>query len=485
MRISGPTESNGDSLSPVPAIELILLSLICLLGLSLISIGAWHTYPNAEELELSAGARDLGMIRFMLDLMITYDGRYSTNFMHAFNPLVINWVQGYKIMPVITTSLFILSLYYFLSTILYINNRLYLLLITILLTLLLISSVLSLPSTLYWMGGSFVYLYPCIFFLSFVAFLIKYIRRSSAGLVYFVAATLSLVIGIGFCEMFLPLYAILLSCLLIYYWLSDRQVFFDMLPIALTGYASLLFFVSSPGVSMRLGDSERQITPRIFYNDFLCLFTTLFDLVRKPAFFCSIAYLIFAFRSGHCRLRHPVSIRKYLLLFVSTLAICYIMCLVYFLPKSDAYGYPERIYAPILFLLITAAFIGAGSGLSWSRLKGYQYIIVLLLAIVFIDFTCGNNNIAELLSDFRSGKMTRFKEFFDNRLHQLSSAQHSKNTYKSVYLDKLDENDYPHTIYTYPDLETNRNESIWNKSHEEYFKINDIVVKGDTTQRFR
>ncbi len=56
--------------------------------------GAYFCNPNAEDLSLCAIPRDYGIVFSISNLLNTYDGRYFTNFLHGFNPLAFDWLDG-------------------------------------------------------------------------------------------------------------------------------------------------------------------------------------------------------------------------------------------------------------------------------------------------------------------------------------------------------------------------------------------------------
>ncbi len=475
-------------------VEALMILMIFIFGYGMLAIGAWHTYPNAEEFELSAAPRDVGIIRSLVDLMISYDGRYATNIMHALNPLTLNSIYGYKLMPVLSVFIFVVGLYLFLIPFINSQRGYNIFLLSALFTLPFFASLPSLVCSLYWVGGAFVYLYPCIFFMLFAASLISYVRceRIYENL-YFLISVLSLIGGIGFNEMFLPFYSISLTVLLYFFWHEDQRIFFKILPVTIIGYTSILFFVFTPGVSFRLENSEATISMQLFSNNFKNLFITLFEAVSKPITFCIFLYTAVLFNQNVIYLKRNISLTHSIYFIIGILSIAYLMAFAYYFPKRELSGYPERIYPPILFLCLFTFFLLSGKLISISNRtrsslllkKILPYLKPTLLVIILFNMIFGNNNIALLFSDFRSRKMQHFKDFMDSRICKLTEASQLKGSHNIVLIPKLDEDGYPTSIYKYPDVEVDRQNSIWNKYHEEYFKIDEIIVSGDTSNRFK
>jgi hypothetical protein len=471
--------------------EALILSFCIFWGYFMIALGAWHCYPNAEEYELAVGPRDSGVFRFMLNLLEQYDGRYSTNLFHAINPLTIDWINGYRWLPIFAVTSFVFSLAFFLNSVLKSKSKWQLLLISLFISLCFFCTIPSLVCSLYWAGGSFVYLYPCTFLLLFGGVLHQYLNALSVARqrLFFMLSCITLVIGIGFNEMFLPVYALLLSVGLFYVWLMEKRWFHRVFPIVILGFFSLVFFVASPGVSSRIGDSDKSISPILFSNNLKNLLLTLFNEFTNPVIIFALLYCSILFCEKRFILRANLSYRKGVIIGLGVFLLAYCMCVAYYLPKQSMFGYPERIYAPIVFLFVIAQFLILPTVIAnwfnrFSTYSGLPYIRIVLLSIVLLFLIKGNNNISGLYNDFRCGRMTSFKMFMEDRIARLKHVATGNMAYKFVIVPQLG-NGYPTSIYTYPDVENDRKNSIWNKYHEAYFRLDEIAVEGDSALRFQ
>jgi len=474
-------------------IEHYILSVVICLGGFAMLLGALHTYPNAEEFELSSGPRDVGIIRSLANLFIRYDGRYSTNILHSINPLTINWINGYQLLPIVTILTLTFSLKYVLDMLFVAKHTYIIPALAMLSATVFLGSVPSICYTLYWAGASFVYLYPCIFSMLFIGSFIRYINccKKEPAYWHFFSSSVFLFMGIGFNEMFLPFYTIVLSAIAIYFYLKDKTTFRQILPITVVGFLSILFFIAAPGVSARLNDSEKPFSIGIVTNNISNLSITLSHELTLPLTIFFLLYIFFLVLSKQITLTFSLNNKQVAALLLTMIGLPFCMAMAYYYPKQAIYGYPERIYAPVVFVFLLLQIVLITSLASRYAYKlstitttkpGKWYGVILLVGLG-CSYLWGNNNILLLYEDFHSGRMTAFKTFNETRYAQLKMAAIDSSEYTTVLLRPMSAS-IPTSIFNYPDEETNRANSIWNKYHEEYFKINTIHVIGDTTLKF-
>jgi len=483
-------ESNvPDKIMWLSLLEKLLLIAIVLFGFLMLFIGAYHCYPNAEDFEISSGPRDVGIISSLLATMTNYDGRYSTNFLHAINPLVFNWIRGYSVMILIGVILVNVSLYFFMRVVLKPQSRFAILLNSSFISIVFMGSILC-YGTFYKMAGNFVYLYPNSFVLFFIGTLIIYFKARNSFLdkVYFLFASLCLIAAIGFSELYLPFYSTLLTGALIYTWVYYKPLFYKFLPVYIIGLLCILFFVFTPGVSVRIGElnthNDTSLIP-VLRNLFNNYGQALYTAFLTPIFICSVIYIVIQFQEKILEHTIPISRTKIVTLLAIVFGITLLMTASFYLPNMDSTGYPDKIYTPILFLLFVTIFIFLCSIIKLPNFlspRMLPYLKNFLLAVIFGNFMFGNNYIAALFADYRSGKLQKFKGFMDQRIEILSKAGKSTSPYKVACVPKLIE--YHITVSIRTDSEDQRNSSKWNKYHEEYFRLDEVTVQGDTNRRF-
>ncbi|MFN8321350.1 MAG: DUF6056 family protein [Chitinophagales bacterium] len=474
-------------------IQVSLLLLVVCGGYAMLIIGAYYSYPGAEDYEVSCSSRDIGVISSVIESLTNYDGRYTTNLLHAINPLVFNWIRGYALMNFIGVFSLQLGLYLFMSLCLKTKSRLHGFLYS---ALVLVVYMGSIPcyATFYQMTGNFVYLYPGAFVLFFLTALAQYFKEKKntfSSNSYFLMTGSLLVIAIGFLELYLLFYAMLLTGILFYTWQTERTLLKNFLPIYFIGFSSILFFVLAPSVSAHISTFDQVINPVIFFNVFANSIKNytlaLFYILLKPICICSILYGVILFQSKLFALKKVISRKNIFLFMTAIMAVTFLMTLLYYFPKMDDTSNPEKIYTPILFLLLVFVFVFLCSAvpLPSALLRPYVSagVKVILLVIVLVNFISGDNNLSSLFADYRNGSLQKFKDFMDNRISLLKSASQSDMAYKTVCVPALV--DYPKSIYNPLDKETDRNTSKWNKCHEEYFRIDEVTTEGDTTRKFR
>jgi hypothetical protein len=210
----------------------------------------------------------------------------------------------------------------------------------------------------------------------------------------------------------------------------------------------------------------------------------LFQTIQKPIFIASIVYIASLFGVKELEIEKEVKWKGSLLM--ATLALGFIMTLAYYLPKCDQNRFPPRIYTPvalIIFLYIFLFLVSTKKG-AFLNLKAdsTRLMQVGLLMVILTDFVYGSNNIADLRREYQSGELTAFKTFMDTRIDALKTESRSDHPYKKVVLPEI--KTFPLTIYELGDSETNRSMSIWNKYHEEYFRLDEVKTLNDTTTRF-
>lgn len=447
-------------------------------------VGAWHNYPNGEDLWLSAVARDAGLGQSILNLLATYDSRYSTNVLHALNPLSFDWIDGYKLISMVTILLLVGAIYAFFNQLLVAKEKRWLWQFSGLSGLVFLNSIPLLTTSLYWAGGAFVYVYPFVFFLFFLSSLLRYIASPSHW--SFLATAFFLVAGLGFNEMFLVTYS-LTFVVLIFYRYATRQSFTSFLPLILLGGASILFFVLLPGPNARIDDTAEVLSFTFVPRAIPTTVQVLFGVLKTPTTILLLLFAVAFFANHTLAYRHPLTpTTAWRWMAILLVGLVGMIGLYYFAKQTD--DYPIRIFAPITGLFIVALFLFSGLGKAFGgRLflpAILPYLQFLLLIAATLDLTFGNNNTAALISDYTSGRMTRFSTLMEQRISTFRQCAAGNAHYKVCVVEPI-MSDYPTTIYPNPDPETNQAHSIWNKYQEAYFKLDRVTTTTDTTLRIK
>jgi len=156
-----------------------ILILLIIVGYSILFIGATFTNPNAEDFSLSATAKNIGVAPSIIEVLISYDGRYFSNFLHAINPLAFGWINGYKWMSFFSLVFPVFILFFFLRSFRSIFNKYDFFVISSFFMLINYALTPSLPHLVFWMSSSFVYLYSWCFMLLWLGFFIRFYKEEN------------------------------------------------------------------------------------------------------------------------------------------------------------------------------------------------------------------------------------------------------------------------------------------------------------------
>ena len=466
--------------------------MLCLVFFLLFA-GAWYAQANVEDLELAIGPQAIGKWNAFLHLATTYDGRYSTNFLHGFNPLVWGYVRGYKIMIFGALFALLLASYWFTTSWLEIKTKWFKVLLSILFAFSLFLLSPNLAHHLYWMGSSFVYFYPCIFFLLFASALIQYLKSSEKQqFKWFILSAIILFIGLGFSELFLAFYLMFFAGVFLYLALRKRVLLARFAPLVLWGLIIIVFVLATPAVRFRFetDPSESALSMAILYEaigDYWFIMQSTF--VSWPNLFLLLAGTLLH-SSNQVAMKFKVDVKTLLYFIGIFFVVPFLMTAPFFLVKISSDEFPYRIFIPTIFiqqLIMLFVFIPfcveklKERKLAWKQLFiPIGAIAVSLLLLVNIYF--GNKSMGLLYSDYSGGKLSSFNTFMNKRYDLLKAEGEKDIPYIYVCVEEL--TDYPASIYTHPDLENDRRRSKWNKFIEAYFKIDQVAVPGDHKQKF-
>lgn len=451
-------------------------------------MGVVHSFPNVEDLELASWARDIGVARAFINLSITYDGRYATNFLQCFNPLVWNFVAAYPL--IISFSLFLFIAGTFLSLSVFFQAKWHVnFVVSLVFVSVYFSIIPGLAYALYWMGSSFVYLYGSIFFMFFFSFCYLYWREKQGWkqFIFFALSGISLFMSIGFGESYLPLYFLLFAFGLFYALLHIKYII-KFLPLAIIALASASLMIFSPGVIMRV--SEKSTAAYFQLDIFLSALQNYFIWLQR-FFSCFeiyiLALLIFILQwSKRIRVHQIFSGGQLFLLSLAWLVLPFCMLLPFHLVKISTGGFTERIFIPLAFVqlfFLIIFLLPQSFSILCKKIKEplLNSTIFAFLFLLFLIHSNKENNINLIEKEYNEGKLTAFKKIMSHR-YELLSKNRNAISYSFICIDDL--KDYPHSLYTHPDPENNRSNSKWNKFLEAYFKIDEIKTPEDKSLKF-
>lgn len=487
-----------NSVRIVRILNTVLITSFLLGCLGWLFLGAYYCFPNAEDLSLAASPRDIGTFKSMRNLMISYDGRYLTNLLHGLNPLTLNWLWAYKLIPVFGILFFASSFYFFLTTLFYFSQKNKPILISLLFIVVHFATAPSLPHDLYWMVSSFVYLYPSTFTFLWLGAYLQYIYTLDEvkSLSWFMASSIFLIFAIGLNEMFLVTNLGMLLLITYIAYRKDKLILTKTMPFVMVGIVSILFFITSPGIPIR-AESNRLPGLGIFYKKGIT--QSIYDyksatiiFFKNGLIFC--ASMLILLNTGSTRFMYKIAKKinhreKLGPVIIIAFLASYLMTLAYYMPMQVDIGYPSRIFNSsvviqqvIFFIVIPIFFLESGiiQMISASEISRQAFIFILLTILLVLMFI-SNDNISELNKEFKSGIFKKYKNTMELRYEAISAVKLSDNCWVVAIVDSIK---YPPpVIFNHPEIGKNRNPYYWNLAYEIYFGIDEIKLRGDTSQK--
>jgi hypothetical protein len=445
-------------------------------------LGSYFLFPNAEDLSVTEISRSKGIIKGAADLLQGFDGRYFTNILHGINPLSINWIDGYKLMPVFALLLFTFSLFFLLKSIVDQKN-LKLLKYSFLISAVIFSSSPAPVNHFFWMISSFVYLYPWVFIFFWVGSIIRFFKTRLFKW-YFLSLVL-MYLSFGLNEMFL-IFNIVLIFEISRIFFKSKINLKSIYLIWTVGLLSILMFVLSPGIIFRLSihQSSREGLKLIdvlsvSLNNYVVELNTL--LFVHPTFLLSIILIVLSIPIKSVFVFCNLNIRNCLLIFLFLNCLFCSMTFAYYFSMGIEYK-PLRVYSALqpgiyfslLFLFFTLI------NQKWPLLEKMKFIHFFISILLLFSFTMGKNTMNNIKQDFQKGKLQRFKKVMDIQFSKLTKEKESNDCWKSVELEFL--NEYPKSIFSPPIICPNRVEDSWNLAYEKYFELDEVYIKDDSVR---
>lgn len=488
---------SGCSLSLLTYANRAILSMYSIFALFIIGIGAYHCFPNSEELSLCQQPRDFGFFNGVANILIHHDGRYFANILHSCNPLAFDSIFAYKWMPVITIFSFITAFYIMLLELGSYKHKMDTLILVTVFTFLQLQFSPSLVIQLYEMVGSFVYYWPWIFFISLVSVVIR-INKCQKGylkLVLFILGMAFLFAAIGLSEIFfLPNFLLIATLLVRSYHLDKHRLEFTLL--FFFGIGCLLLFVTSPGIQFRINDN-RSIDDELVEGApfLLCIqhnTSMLISIFKNPVwFFASLAIYPMIVKLNFLQQLH--TFKRAFSLSIILIGVACFMTLPYYLGMRKSFEIPYRIYSSTsvlvnfavicLWLVVIKYIIELKLFASARKIICTAPVMASIILLLFITPIFSNNYVS-ILEEFRAGILTKFDADMRVRIKTLKEVRATNPfCYKSAIVGEVV--DYPKSIYNGPDLLPNRGYAFGNEAWEAYFRLDEIRIQGDTAKKFK
>jgi len=466
-----------------------LLFASILWGFGWIALGANFSYPNAEDLGIAANFNQLGFTSCFSKMLIYNDGRYSANAFHGISPLVWSTYRYYLFLPVFSVLLFWVSLFILFKSLLDNFKNSIAAIFSGVSIVALFSVFISTSATIYCWGGTLVYVYPCSFTLLWIGFIVYYFHTARG--IYFVLSALSLFVSTGFNEMFLGLTPVLLLLLFLYTFFFEKKELLTITSLIAVGLSGICLLVFAPGSSQKIG-SNFSISERLLDMSFWGYFLNHYKISAAEFFshtpiWTSILFLGIAI-AGYLK-KEKLNNSKLIFFLIASLSVLIStlpMALIFFLPMAAMGEVQERVFTPIYVLLFVSTVMLLGITVSVFIKKVYPLYKNIMLAILacihLIGLTAMDGNYKSIKRAYLDGETSIFASQMEHRFTMFESAARTDNKWKKVSIPAL--NSYPKIIYYPTEPEPNRKSVNWNFAYEEYFKLDEVLLIGDTLVRF-
>lgn len=448
------------------------LSLIVLYGLWWLFVGAYYAYPNTEDLSVIAFSRDNGIVWSTVNVLHSNDGRYLVNFLHGLNPLALNWYYGYQWMPIFAISCLMLSVNLLMDELFPKKQRIENVLFASGITVVFLSTI-DLSLSLYWMICSFVYIYPLFLFLFSFTFFIKYSRTFKRK--HYILSLIFLLLANGNSELYFPIFGLFIFSIALKFWKKEK------VRPAIVGYLIIygltaLLFLSSPGVMARFHsyDDQRSLAlQQVLPSAFKYSVESIFN-------FSNFLVLIFLIAFGKVYSISNKLKRSQLIALISTAILLIVFSWVFTIFATGDVSKATRILPVISILSFISLFFVALLVESYVKLSSNLLILGFSAGFLF-----ANNSLSAIQEDFNSGKLSRYKKEMDHQYNVLSLKNTSNDSCAIVVTLNNIAPFLPKSVAlveTRNYLQPNREDGKTNRAYEDYFRVDEVRMKNDTTQ---
>ena len=468
-------------------LKIILVLFICW-SFGWLILASFYSFPNSEDLSYSACSKNFGILSAVNTTFSFGDGRYFTNFLYAINPLAWGSLYYYKLIPIVSLSLILLSLTFFIRSLFGNNFKLHLALLSAALLLVYhFAAIDSLPHDLYWMTSSFPYFYPWIFLFFWLGFFLLYLRAQKTIIksVYFLLSVIFMISGYGTNEIMLVINGFALMSILFYLFIYVPQKKFDIIPYFIVAIACSYFVIMAPGTGSRYNESPvnrdfsylLELTTKSSFEFIKNMIRWLiWDKITIPM----VLIITLILNKNKKNFAEFISLGHLVIFGLSLSFLLFAVIFIYHFTSASVI-HPERlcnfenwIFMFIAFLITPLILIRLKMAQKPWFLKYRSHIITFFLIFTFFQTIFSDNNLSTIRKEFRSGTYEAYTKELYQRYAVIQKTK-KMSGWKCAVIDSL--HTTPKAIYCGPDLSiTSLN--LWEKAYASYFNLDQVKVKG-------
>jgi len=474
----------------------IILTAVLSLAYFLLFLGAYFTYPNAEDLSLVIDSINYGVVKATFYSLVTHDARYTANFFYGLSFLASLGVEFHRLTPALLILLTLFSVFFFFQTFskhfLCYKKLWPAVLFFVLFHFALIHAIVF---ELYWMASSFVYLLSWVFIIIWFSLFLRWINATTAmrKAIYAVLCLITLFLSYGLNEMNIIVNFFLVLCLA-YYVLKYRNTCkHELIQIIVLSVITVTAILLLPGVSSRIegvqeSEAYQHSDATLMYGVLFFIKTlvkwTFANVIILPIMFLCTLYLY------HYKENITVKLNKTeLILLILGLIVTMLFCCLFFFKFSGFnLSYNKRmlnyIYWPfqfIVFVLIPVLLLKLNIK-KLNALTALKHIIGFAVLVLFVTvLVFQKNNLKDIYNDYNTGRYTYLKQQLQTRYNKIKENKDIEG-WNVLVVDEL--KSMPPTVFRGPDLFYNDpDQYYWRKAYKGFFRLDEIRLKNTTSKR--
>ncbi|OFX57740.1 MAG: hypothetical protein A2046_13605 [Bacteroidetes bacterium GWA2_30_7] len=439
---------------------------------------SFFTHPIADDFTYSLKGKAYGILEVLKYEYLHWNGRYSSNLFVILNPIVFNSLIGYKLVPVFSIIFTIFSLYFFLSSITAIFNKIEKLNYSLFITLLYIYQMPVISEGIYWFTGFVTYHLGNILFLFLVSLIFRYLKNqfifNKYSHAFIIISLLFIITGLNEVIMLNLLFLCTLTLFITYRNKQANRNFFILLFIFTLIFSSFVYF--APGNSTResLFSNNHNLVSSLI-NSTIQTFRFIFEWISSlPLIIMSVFYY---FINRQLSDKEVIFKNSFYLKPSYSIIIIFIVVFICIFPAYWATGIlgQQRSVNVAYFLFIIFWFINLTVFFNYFKAQSVGFnelraeIKIFAVLIMLISFAITKNGLS-LISDIAYNKQIQYNNIMNKRFQTLSNFD--KNNTDTIYFEQI-----PNPSKTIFILDITDDSECWmNKGYNAYFEIENKIV---------
>lgn len=422
------------NIPPTSKIKKISLSLFLIITILPFLILSFFANPMADDLAYTNVVHKFGFLKAQAHWYNGWNGRFFSDGLLSVNPLVFDWMFGYKIIPAMLILLLFFSI--FLLTNEFCDNslpRVDRLMMTVVIIFLYFYKMPSIPEGLYWMAASITYLLPSILTIFLLVVIIKLNKENRyINKLFFLIISACLCVAIvGSNEASMLILLILLLSILFINFLIHTQIKKDILLLLLITIIASFVVIFAPGNARRAAYFSAHDMGYSILSSFTATIIHLRNWLSLPILLLTIMYIPVGYTLTNYfntkNTKNIFSVNPFISIFLS-LILVYSGFFLGFWSLGDLLPTRTIDVLYLIFLLsyffnlqVLIYYLCIKFKLVFEKLPTY---VVLMLFLLLVGWSLkGHNNIRIAYADLLKGRAYRYNEEIKKRLIAIEACE--------------------------------------------------------------